>query len=74
MPKARAKQTPEAAICGAGAALTRRRLLLGLGGSSALFGLSGCGGLSLKGAISCRQRMRWVRRFCWPLSAGRERH
>lgn len=49
MPKARAKQTPEAAICGSGSALTRRRLLLGLGGSSALFGLSGCGGLSLTG-------------------------
>ena len=49
MPKAQPIESIETVASGAFSPLSRRRVLLGLGGSSALIGLSGCGGLSLTG-------------------------
>tara|TARA_R100000935_G_scaffold33903_1_gene54340 strand:- start:3882 stop:5033 length:1152 start_codon:yes stop_codon:yes gene_type:complete len=49
MPKAQPIKSIESVASGAFSPLSRRRVLLGLGGSSALIGLSGCGGLSLTG-------------------------
>lgn len=49
MPISRMTRSSEGAFSASGASVSRRRVLMGLGGSSALFGLSGCGGLSLGG-------------------------